>query len=1502
MSSDDFSLSETHRQYLNDHAITDATIDGMDIHSRDNEIVFPWRDGDLVTEQRRPWPGESGTYYWEKGKDLHFWHMTPNGGNRPVLLVEGTKQSLAAFSYAGHAYDVLGMAGCEGWNKCDLSRFENRTVYLCLDADAGSNLAVYEAGEMFGRSAEFYDADVKYLQLPARGSAGLDDCLAKVAPDKRAEYIERLVRKAGSKPAEKRPTSRKGPKMGSDIPDVGDRVGVAVNLDRKEVIDKITDAFKERWDGHTLFNYGDILTRIRGHETQPLDRDSFLAMLVDTVACFKHHPATEKRPAVFEPAWPDPPSIGAVMSKADQFVPLRRVVRVPFLRPDGTVCASPGYDAATATVLVPSGIDDVSVPAEPTQEETRAAAKLLMEEWLGDLPFKTDADRANALALVLTPFIRGTVPLVPLAVVSGLQMGVGKNLFADCLGLLTTGEPTMPLPYVGQEEEMRKQLTAAFSSGADIFVFDEAHVVEGAQLARAVTSITYGDRVLGVSRIAKFPNQVTWVSLGNQVQVNGDMSRRVYFIYLHPSGRDVMDREAGAFRHPDLKLWTAENRTALVSAALTVLRGWHAAGRPAFSRGACMGSFEPWDRLMSGVLAYAGYPAFLGDMKERRSESDFTAAYWSAHVHWLAGEFGREEFTTAQVRERAQRDPLGFEAPPGMEDTSGRDYNRQLGMAYSKHRDRNYDGKRLVKSGMGHKSTIKWCVVPDDGGTEVGGGKAPTLHVTGEPVSGDVCVSTHVREKAARPASTSLRTSEPERERLFAPGAFAYYADVLGLKGAKDPDPPALPVRQHQTVETTQADPAELETLERLKDALRAMPVDVDSAVEMGRIALDIHAAGPVEHGEPTGDALGFDIETHSASKLWLTKPDPSYVKLVGGVGGLEDFTVCNDPSALVDDLNRAETIYGHNILAFDLPALARHCGADYDALAAKAVDTLVLARLADPPMARDTGSAGKYDLDTVAKELGHTGKSDDLKALAIEYGKAAGLTGKEAETEGYGLIDESDPRYRDYLRGDLAASQHIYQAFSVNGEDQLSDYARREMKVVALQNRMTLNGWRVDREELARRVAAEDAHRAHAVSVLATRYGLPTEKITHTLKWKPKAEWYGPPADLSMAEARKCQAEDPSWAVEWDVGEWIEKRETYAAPWATDAGRAALIKAFKAAGAEFYPKTASGQLALSSDALGEGDWYDKQARKSKPGMLKVYGHLPEVRELCALVTEATGATAKYAEIQKYTNADGRVHPEVGAAQASGRWGNVRFASSNMGKRGEKVEQRAVLLPDEDHVLLACDMSQVDMRGIAGLCQDPAYMALFEPGRDAHSEMAQVYFGEVTKETRHKTKAINHKVNYGGSAESTAEMNSLPLELVQEALRKRAEAYPRLIEWTSEVRELAASGALLDNGFGRMMRPDPRRAWTQGPALMGQGAARDLMCEGLLRLVEAAPYATPYLRGVVHDEVILSVPEDSVDFWRELLRRSFTFEWRGVPILCEVSQPGRNWADCYAGE
>lgn len=639
---------------------------------------------------------------------------------------------------------------------------------------------------------------------------------------------------------------------------------------------------------------------------------------------------------------------------------------------------------------------------------------------------------------------------------------------------------------------------------------------------------------------------------------------------------------------------------------------------------------------------------------------------------------------------------------------------------------------------------------------------------------------------------------------------------------------------------------------------------------------------------------LGFDLETADADKLFTGDHEGGFVRLGGVVGNHGQAVIDSGPeahSALVQDLNSADVIYGHNILGFDLLALAHHHGADYDALAAKAVDTMVLARLVDPPLSKGMPN-GYYGLDEVAHRLGHEGKTDNLKALAKKYG-------------GFDRIPVDDAEYNEYLRGDLAATKAVYEGFSADmlgpKWSDLTDYAKREMKIVALQNRMTLNGWAVDPDLLAERVAQEDAKRDAAVRELHERYGVPLAKPDR-FKLKPKKEWPQDYQDiLSVALAREGMQEDPERSVEAGLATRIPG-EVYASPWATDAGREAIEKALREAGAVHLPRTKSGQFAMSSDALGDEPWYDKNQGKNVPGLLQVYGDKPGVRAIAETLLLATGARTKYAEIAKYVTDRGRVHAWVGAVQGSGRWAMTKPSITNMGSRGAALEERAVLVADPGHVLLACDLSQVDMRAVAALSQDRAYMELFQPGRDAHTEMAVVYFGDGGKESRQKTKAINHKFNYGGGVKSTAEMNGIPVEVVQQAYDARCEAYPRVMGWLQEVRDDAASGKLLDNGFGRLMRPDPERAHTQGPALMGQGAARDIMCESLLRLVALADEngynVRPYLRAIVHDEVVLSVPEGEAELWAGLLSDAFTWEWKGVPILCEVSKPAFRWSEC----
>jgi DNA polymerase-1 len=285
--------------------------------------------------------------------------------------------------------------------------------------------------------------------------------------------------------------------------------------------------------------------------------------------------------------------------------------------------------------------------------------------------------------------------------------------------------------------------------------------------------------------------------------------------------------------------------------------------------------------------------------------------------------------------------------------------------------------------------------------------------------------------------------------------------------------------------------------------------------------------------------------------------------------------------------------------------------------------------------------------------------------------------------------------------------------------------------------------------------------------------------------------------------------------------------------------------------------------------------------------------HLGGVARLCELVTVVTTVRTIYQTDANNLAPDGRVHPSVSMRQASGRW-SVGSGFTVHGKRDGKHIERDVFVADPGHVVITCDLSQVDMRAVAAHSQDRNYMKLFEPGRDAHQEVA-----DMLGISRHEAKARGHGWNYGLGAKRMIREGAKP-DVVWTFVNGMANNFPRLCEWRDEVRERASDGELLDNGFGRKMRCDPSWAYTVGPALMGQGTARDITCESLLMLVDKHPDYVKYLRGHAHDEFIFSVPADQAEIIGKNIKDSFEWVWRGVPILADLSPVGSSWGECSA--
>lgn len=144
----------------------------------------------------------------------------------PILLVEGTKQSLAAAAAVygdcsdpdllGGGVTVLGMHGCWGWSTGGIpdpglvKLCAGREVAVALDADAGTNSRVYSAGIDLQDALRGVAKAVEFLWLPGRGKEGLDDLLAAMPEGDRRQALSAWYGARQPKPARKKPSDKTG--------------------------------------------------------------------------------------------------------------------------------------------------------------------------------------------------------------------------------------------------------------------------------------------------------------------------------------------------------------------------------------------------------------------------------------------------------------------------------------------------------------------------------------------------------------------------------------------------------------------------------------------------------------------------------------------------------------------------------------------------------------------------------------------------------------------------------------------------------------------------------------------------------------------------------------------------------------------------------------------------------------------------------------------------------------------------------------------------------------------------------------------------------------------------------------------------------------------------------------------------------------------------------------------------------------------------------------------
>jgi hypothetical protein len=326
-----------------------------------------------------------------------------------------------------------------------------------------------------------------------------------------------------------------------------------------------------------------------------------------TQACFLYYEKEDKDGNIVQvPQRPEKWLVDAIFHRGhyDGLIdPITGIIQSPTIRRDGSILQEPGYDKQTGLLYRPNANFE-QVPERPTQDDARRAFEALCEV-VKDFPFVDESDRSAWLSLVLTMIARESIAGSTLLFgITATCPGSGKGLLVDAAGLIAYGRLVSKRELQGREQDLSDFITTVIYEGTPCHVFDNVTKLIGSEsLDAVITSGVRSDRLKGETRsTGEMPARTIWVATGNNLQFGTDLHRRVLLIRLAPSIENPEERSD--FEHKNLLAWIRQNRTRLVSAALTILRAYHAAGKP--YDGVTLGNFEDWCLAIRGAVMFAG--------------------------------------------------------------------------------------------------------------------------------------------------------------------------------------------------------------------------------------------------------------------------------------------------------------------------------------------------------------------------------------------------------------------------------------------------------------------------------------------------------------------------------------------------------------------------------------------------------------------------------------------------------------------------------------------------------------------------------------------------------------------------------------------------------------------------------------------------------------------------------------------------------------------------------
>lgn len=334
----------------------------------------------------------------------------------------------------------------------------------------------------------------------------------------------------------------------------------------------------------------------------------------------------------------------------------------------------------------------------------------------------------------------------------------------------------------------------------------------------------------------------------------------------------------------------------------------------------------------------------------------------------------------------------------------------------------------------------------------------------------------------------------------------------------------------------------------------------------------------------------------------------------------------------------------------------------------------------------------------------------------------------------------------------------------------------------------------------------------------------------------------------------------------------------------------------------------------------------DEKAKKTKTGG---YSTSEEVLEKIRGKHPIVDKLLEYRGIKKllstYIDAlPALIHPETGkihtsfnqAVTATGRLSSTNPNLQNIPVRDElgREIRKAFIADDDDCIFFSADYSQIELRLMAHLSNDPHMVEAFCSGADIHAATAAKIYGipveEVTSDMRRKAKTANFGIIYGISVFGLAERLSIPRAESKELIDGYFQTYPRIKEYMEESIRVAKEKGYVETLFKRKrFLPDINshnaivRGYAERNAINApiQGSAADIIKLAMIRIHQRfeAEHLKSRMILQVHDELNFNVRKEEFDRVKEIVLdcMEHVLQLR-VPLIADCGE-GKNWLEAH---